>query len=253
MNFLLKNHEYHRTLSFFVSKTNILLFTFLISISFDIIAQNTVSAEIILNDIKNGKSVSYENVTINGVFDMTYMDDKLPELPRKRKWYKGDNSIEQQIEGKISFINCVFEDDVFAYIHDEDTKYTFIANFENDVAFTNCIFNGEALFKYSDFDRKADFSKSEFKDRSTFKYVEFKTYVSFANTTFEEDAIFKYTEFKKGVSFNSTNFRDDLDIKYVDVNGDFDADNMKVNNKIYAKYADINGKSFTKYLLNSKN
>ena len=234
-------------------KTNILLFTLLISFSLCVKAQTSVSAETILNDIKQGKTVSYENVTIRGILDMTYMDDKLPELPRKRKWYNGDNSIEQQIEGKISFINCVFEDDVYAYFHDEDSKYTFIANFENDVAFTNCKFNGEALFKYSDFDRNADFRGSEFKDRTTFKYAEFKTYVSFANTIFDESAVFKYTEFKRGVSFNSANFRDNLDIKYVDVNGDFDATNMKVNNKVDAKYADINGESFTKYLLNSKN
>ncbi len=234
-------------------RTKILLFTLLFSFSLGIKAQTTVSAETILNDIKQGKTVSYENVTIKGILDMTYMEDKLPELPRKRKWYNGDNSIEQQIEGKISFINCVFEDDVYAYFHDEDSKYTFIANFENDVAFTNCKFNGEALFKYSDFDRNADFKGSEFKDRTTFKYAEFKTYVSFANTIFYESAVFKYTEFKRGVSFNSANFRDNLDIKYVDVNGDFDATNMKVSNKVDAKYADINGESFTKYLLNSKN
>lgn len=236
-----------------MKKVNYTLLLFFLSFSACLLAQSTISSETILNDIKNGKTVSYENVTVKGILDMTFMDDKLPDLPRKKKWYNGSNSIEQQIEGKITFINCVFEDDVYAYFHDEDSKYTFIANFENDVAFTNCKFNGEALFKYSDFDRKADFKGSEFNDRSTFKYAEFKTYVSFADTVFEEDAIFKYTEFKRGVSFNSANFRDDLDIKYVDVNGDFDADNMKVNNKIDAKYADINGRSFTKYLLNSKN
>ena len=234
-------------------KTNKWLIILIACISFTTYAQETVSAETILSAIKNGKSVTYTDVTVSGILDMTFMEDKLSELPRKKKWYNGSNSIEQQIEGKVSFVNCVFEDDVYAYFHDEDSKYTFIANFENDVIFTDCTFRGEALFKYSDFEREANFKGSEFKDRTTFKYANFSTFVSFANTVFQEDAVFKYTEFKKGVSFNNATFMDDLDIKYVDVNGEFNAKNMKVNNDIDAKYANINGQSFTKYLMNSKN
>ena len=131
----------------------------------NLVAQKTVDAKDIMSAIKNGKDVSYENVTITGTLDLTFMDEKAPELPKKRKWYKnnGSNSIEEQIEVKVSFVNCVFDDNVFAYIHDEDSEYTFIANFEDDVAFTNCTFKGNALFKYSDFERDADFSGSTFK------------------------------------------------------------------------------------------
>ena len=234
-------------------QTNFWLFIFLICFSTSMYAQTTVSAETILNDIKNGKSITYENVTIKGVLDMTFMEDKLPDLPKRKRWYNNSNSIEQQIEGKVSFVNCVFEDHVYAYFHDEVSKYTFIANFEDNVAFTNCDFKGKALFKYSDFERNADFKGSKFSERTTFKYANFSTHVSFANTIFDEDAVFKYTEFKKGVSFNKALFKDDLDIKYVDVNGDFDASGMKVNRDIDAKYANINGESFTKFLMNSKN
>jgi len=156
-----------------------------------LVAQKTIDAKEILSAIKNGKDVSYENVTITGTLDLTFMDEKAPELPKKRKWYKnnGSNSIEEQIEGKISFVNCVFSDNVLAYIHDEDSEYTFIANFEDDVAFTNCTFKGNALFKYSDFERDADFSGSKFEENTTFKYAKFDKNVSFANTTFDEDAV----------------------------------------------------------------
>ena len=220
-----------------------------------IIAQQTVSASDIINDIKSGKTINYTNVTIIGDFDMTYMNEKLPDLPKKRKWYKngGSNSVEEQIESKISFTNCSFEDNVYAYFHDEDSGYTFIANFENDVAFTNCTFKREALFKYSDFERSADFKGSKFNMRSTFKYAKFHENVSFAGTNFNEDAIFKYSHFKKGVSFNNAVFEDNLDIKYTKIRGDFDTTNMSVSNNIDSKYTNINGKGFSKHLLNRKN
>ena len=220
-----------------------------------IIAQQTVRASDIISDIKSGKTISYNNVTITGDFDMTFMDEKLPNLPKKHKWYKngGSNSIEEQIESKISFTNCTFENNVYAYFHDEDSKYTFIANFENDVTFANCTFKGEALFKYSDFERNADFKESKFNQRSTFKYAKFHENVSFAGTNFNEDAIFKYSHFKKGVSFNNATFEDNLDIKYTKVRGDFDTTNMSVSNDIDSKYTNINGKGFSKHLLNSKN
>jgi len=229
----------------------LLLCTFFLTTS--IIAQQTVKAEEILSAIKNGKDVSYKNVTITGTLDLTFMDEKAPELPKKRKWYKnnGSNSIEEQIEGKVSFINCVFSDNVFAYIHDEDSEYTFIANFEDDVIFKNCTFKGNALFKYSDFERNADFSGSKFEENTTFKYAKFDKNVSFTNTTFDEDAIFKYSEFRNGVSFGDAKFKGNLNLKYTKVNGDFDVKGMDVTYSINSKYTKINGKSFTKYLVNN--
>ncbi|PTM11068.1 MAG: hypothetical protein DA407_02445 [Bacteroidetes bacterium] len=230
-----------------------ILFAFLCSTN--AIAQQTVKASDIMRDIKMGKTVAYDNVTITGTLDMTSMNEKLPDLPKKRSWWKngGSNSVEEQIEGTISFTNCTFEDNVYAYYHDEDSEYTFVANFENDVRFANCTFKGEALFKYSDFERNADFRGSTFNDRTTFKYAKFDEKVSFANTIFDEDAIFKYTEFRSGVSFNKATFNDDLDIKYTKVKGEFDISNMTVSNDIDSKYTKINGKGFNKYVLDSKN
>jgi hypothetical protein len=220
-----------------------------------LVAQKTVNAKDILDDIKNGKNVSYQNVTITGTFDMTFMDGQLSELPKKHKWYNngGSNSIQYQVEGKVSFENCVFEDNVFAYIHDEDSKYTFVANFEDDVQFKNCTFKGNALFKYSDFERSADFNGSKFKENTTFKYAKFNEAANFAGTVFEEDAIFKYSEFRRGVSFNNAKFEENLNLKYTKVNGDFDIKGMDVAYDIDSKYTKINGKGFSKHLLDSRN
>ena len=94
---------------------SLILFAFLCSTN--VIAQQTVNASDIMRDIKMGKTVSYDNVTVTGTLDMTYMNEKLPDLPKRKSWWKngGTNSVEQQIEGSISFTNCTFEDNVYAY------------------------------------------------------------------------------------------------------------------------------------------
>ena len=232
----------------------LIAFVFTLLLTTNLSAQKSVKASNILDDIKQGKNVSYENVTITGTLDMTFMDDKLPELPRRNKWYNngGSNTVKETIEGSVSFVNCVFEDNVFAYIHDEDSKYTFVANFENDVKFENCTFKGNALFKYSAFEGHACFKGSEFQENTTFKYAKFDTKVSFASTTFDEDATFKYTKFKRGVSFNNAKFRSNLNIKYTKVRGDFDINGMDVAYDIDSKYTDINGNGFSKHLLKNR-
>ena len=148
-----------------------LLASLFLSITF--FAQKTVEASDIMKDIKAGKSISYQDATISGTLDFTYMDEAMKKLPSKRKnsWWGNNNSneVKKLIEVKISFINCTFKDDVLAYIPDEDSGYTFTANFEDITIFKNCNFKGKAMFKYSRFERDSDFSGSTFDDDTTFK------------------------------------------------------------------------------------
>ncbi|MGK0413024.1 MAG: hypothetical protein ACJA1B_001226 [Polaribacter sp.] len=239
-------------------------------------SQKNIEASNIMKDLKAGKMVSYKNATIIGVLDFTYMEEALEKLPRKKKnswWNMGDsdNTIKKLIEEKISFINCTFKDDVLAYIPDENSGYTFIASFEDEVIFKNCNFKSKAMFKYSrfesntdftgtnfeddstfkwaKFDKEISFSKTRFTEISTFKYATFKKYVSFTDAVFEDSAVFKYTKFNDGVSFENTNFEEDLNIKYMEVSGNFNLTGMKVGYDIDSKYTKINGRSFNTYLL----
>ncbi|WP_272149438.1 pentapeptide repeat-containing protein [Tenacibaculum aiptasiae] len=240
-------------------------------------AQTKVSASDIIRDVKNGKAVNISNATITGVLDFTFMNEALPKLPKRKRWWNngGSNTIEKQITNKVSFVNCTFTDDVLAYIPHEKSGYTFIANFEDVVTFRDCIFEQKAMFKYSDFESNTDFSNTKFNNDSTFKYAkfdrditfentffdepatfkyaEFKQFVSFANSTFNESATFKYSEFNDGVSFRNVKFQEDLNIKYTKVHGQFDITNMEVAYEIDSKYTKINGRSFSKHLLKSKN
>lgn len=237
------------------TKCRIGIIIFLGIFSIRAFAQNTVKASDIMQDIKDGKSISYENVTIEGTLDFTYMDEKTPDLPERSKWWNngGSNTVEESIGVAISFVNCTFENDVLAYIHVERSGYTFTADFDKDVVFKNCEFSRDAMFKYSDFDRVANFEGTKFQRESTFKYAEFDEKANFSNTNFDDDATFKYTEFDEGVSFRNAVFEESLNIKYMNARGDFDIDGMKVRDDIDAKYTKVNGRSFNAYLLDSRN
>lgn len=96
-----------------------LLFALFLSCTF--FAQKTIEASDIMADIKKGKSITYQNATIVGTLDFTFMDDAMQKLPSKRKssWWSSGNStneVKKLIEVKISFTNCTFKDDVLAYI-----------------------------------------------------------------------------------------------------------------------------------------
>ncbi|WP_462248540.1 pentapeptide repeat-containing protein [Ekhidna sp.] len=217
-------------------------------------AQNTVSASDIMEDIREGKSISYENKTIVGDLDFTYMEDKMPDLPKKSKWWNnGGNTVEESIDVSISFVNCTFQDDVLAYIHDDPSGYTFTADFDRDVIFKNCEFKRNAMFKYSDFDGDVDFSGAKFQRKTTFKYAEFDEPADFSNTYFDDDATFKYAQFDEGASFKDAVFEESWNIKYMKARGDFDIAGLNVRDDIDAKYTKINGRSFTNYLIETRN
>ena len=110
-------------------------------------AQTTVKASDIMKAIKNREDIKYSNVTVSGMLDFTYMDEKAPDLPRRRSWWRngGDNTVNELIKSKITFENVVFENDVIAYFHDDRSEYTFTADFEEDVIFKNCKFEVDQL------------------------------------------------------------------------------------------------------------
>jgi hypothetical protein len=232
--------------------TMLVLFTLFILRAF---TQNTISSSQIMEDIREGKDITYENVVIVGELDFTYMADKMPDLPKKSKWWNNGNTntVEESIDVDIFFKNCTFEKDVLAYIHDDRSGYTFVADFDKNLVFKNCEFKQDAMFKYSDFDGVADFSNSKFQRKSTFKYAEFDEKADFSNTLFDDDATFKYAQFDEGVSFKSAVFEESWNIKYMKARGDFDISGLEVRDDIDAKYTKINGQSFTNYLVNNRN
>ncbi len=230
-------------------KTTMLSFFLMAFFALSVSAQQTVPASEIMDALKKGEAISYSNVTVTGILDFTFMEEKVGDLPRRRRWWKdgGDNTVNEDIESSISFTNVTFQDHVIAYYHNDRTEYTFTADFEKGVKFENCNFKRDAMFKYSVFERGATFTGSQFNGDNTFKYAEFEEEADFSNTFFDDNAIFKYTKFRDGASFNAAKFDRSLDMKYTNVRGDFDTKNMEVRWDMDTKYTEINGRRYRRY------
>jgi hypothetical protein len=240
------------------------------------LAQKTIDGRKISKDAKAGLDIVYENVTVRGVIDFTNYSTEVNNLPEKswRWWGSGSTKKdERMINGKITFRNCIFNDDVIAYILAND-EYLFTASFANDVIFENCTFNNVAAFKYSTFERKAIFRNSRFdeemnfkyaefnreadfteilsNDDANFKYAKFNRHADFSASKVRHEANFKYTKFNKGLSIHEADFGGLLNFKYAQITGEFNSRNAMIND-IDTKYAKVNGSSFTKHLLTSSN
>ncbi len=263
------------------SKTKLmkkLIYSFIIFFSVSTAYQSfgqSVAAQEIIDKALAGEDINYKNVTIDGIIDLTPYMEKKDDLPSSFWSWGSSNSIDNTITGSIYFENCVFKDAFIAYFHDDDSEYTFTADFDNSVVFKNCQFkeaiafkysefarevdfsgsviSGEANFKYAEFEARADFSQVIFNELANFKYAEYSEMVNFANTTFNEEANFKYAEMENGVNFSNALFNDFLNFKYTELEGEVILTNFQVKGDIDTKYTEVNGQDFSTYLLNNRN
>lgn len=238
------------------------------------VAQSRISAETIIDQINQGKSVEYNNVEIEGVLDFTNLENRHLE-ESSGGWFGSSNDIyESDVEVSISFTDCTFLDDVLAYYHDDDEEDTFIANFEEDVTFSGCTFSRASEFKYSDFseeanfqgvvfERAANFKYAEFSEapvftqvvfqnEANFKYAEFPENTSFASVVFEKEANFKYADFPEGATFESAVFNSLANFKYSKFETPLNLDDVAFNGSEDFKYTEVDGEEFTTFLLENR-
>jgi len=216
------------------------------------LAQPTIKASDILQEISDGQSVTHKNVTIEGYLDLTDLKNRRHTESSFDFFGKGNDTYESSVEGALTFINCTFTDDVIAYYHVERDNDTFIAHFEEAVVFQNCTFKRKSEFKYSEFEEKADFSGSVFNREANFKYAEFSETPDFSKTNFRDDANFKYAEFPRGVSFESASFMQLANFKYTKFRTPLNIKNVTFRGEEDFKYTKVDGQSFTAYLLNNR-
>lgn len=236
------------------------------------VAQTKVNAADIIRQINEGHAINYNNVEIAGDLDFTNLESR--ELEHSvTSWFKGDHSnYESTVEVPVSFTNCTFLDDVLAYYNVDGKNDTYVAHFERDVVFRNCVFKEGSEFKYSEFDGEATFagctfndaanfkyaefssgpvfSDARFKSNADFKYAEFSSGPSFSNVKFESGADFKYTEFPRKTSFQKASFHGLANFKYSKFRSPLNMDGVAFDGSEDFKYTEIDGSSFTSYLLN---
>ncbi len=159
-------------------------------------AANRVNADKIINKINRGENIYYKDTTIIGKFDFT----KIKGTDRE------DINIHRSyVNSGITFINCVFEDNVIAYKKSGSDYYKVM--FQRNVSFRGSTFKKIARFRATQFMGKAIFRDVVFKHNANFRSAQFVGNANFKNSKFNRNAIFNNVQFIGRVSFKDTTFR----------------------------------------------
>jgi uncharacterized protein YjbI with pentapeptide repeats len=215
-------------------------------------AQTRVKASDIITQINEGRAVTYNNVEIEGDLDLTDLENRTIERSHISFIDRFNNSptYESTVEVSVNFTNCTFLGDVLAYYHIDRRHETYIAHFEKDAVFKNCIFKKASEFKYSEFNSAATFAGCTFNNVANFKYTEFSQAPLFSDAKFESGADFKYTEFPRETSFEKATFYGLANFKYSKFRSPLNMDGVAFKGSEDFKYTKIDGREFTSYLLN---
>lgn len=221
--------------------------------SFSIKAQSQIKASDIIRQINEGREVKYSNVEIVGDLDLTDLRNRHEQhddswFGRFSDWGGNDTFI-STVEVPLIFSNCTFTGDVLAYYHIDRKDATYLAHFERDVIFKNCVFKRGSEFKYSEFEGSADFTGATFNETANFKYSEFSEGPKFAQVKFEDGADFKYTEFPRNTSFERATFYGLANFKYSKFKSPLNIEKVAFKGSEDFKYTRIDGESFTGYLI----
>ena len=226
----------------------LVLLLFFVFSSF-IIADTQIESQTIIESIKDGEAVQFQNITITGDLDFTELCDKDSTLPEKEETvmekvlgifvdinFEENQEVQCDIEVPIEFIDCTFQDRVVGWVNDEENAISYNAVFQDKVELSNCNFKDEFLFKYSKFNGKTNFSENKFKKAALFKYADFSQSVSFAKSIFSKEANFKYTSFPQNTKFAGSHFKNVANFKYTDFEDFVDFSEVSFNSEANFKY-----------------
>jgi len=195
-----------------------------------------VSAQEILSQINDDRSVDYEKIVLVGDLDLSSLDERVPRAIKIiNSRIKGKIIAKETVfEGRVDFSNTTFEKEAcFLDSSFRDRAYFdgarfcgpcnfSLAEFSNTGAFDGAQFAGPADFNYASFDRVASFARARFQGVSTFYlvgfngiYVDFAGAVFYQNVSFESSKFIAYASFErcrfdKTADFHMTQFGDSL-------------------------------------------
>ena len=198
------------------AKYIILIYLIFISV---VCAEDRIASHSIIDKIKNGITITYDNIIVIGDLDFTQLYDKKAILQEEEKSLaekitsyfidfniSGNKTIQCNVEVPVEFIGCTFQGQVIGWINDEINGISYNAVFHDKAKFSKCIFKEEVLFKYSEFNGKVDFSENNYMKAVLFKYTNFNSSVNFEGSVFTHEANFKYTTFPKETTFMRSQF-----------------------------------------------
>lgn len=190
------------------------------------LADDTVSSSDIIHKLNSGLNIYYENVTIRGPLDFTKISNIAKQTTSRGSMRSAEDKVNRYVvyvEPAISFVNCVFEDEINAYVHryDNDEKVTIISTvFDRHVNFKKCEFRENVNFYYTEIDGECSFDDCIFKKKAEFFEVNFKSNSSFRRTKFFQLTNFKGATFYSSAIFYKTEFfSNETYLDYIDFYG----------------------------------
>lgn len=173
--------------------------SFLLSLFFQSCSNDTsvVSADKIIKQIKEGKSINYKEKRIVGNLDFTKVKKPNKNLVLSTIY----------VEPEIVFVNCVFEDTVTAYNSGNTKHNSAIASFSKNVIFVECEFKKLVDFTQSDFKSQFSLDMSKIEGDANFDGACFKNYASFNSLNVSGNASFVSASFYSCANFRKVLFK----------------------------------------------
>jgi uncharacterized protein YjbI with pentapeptide repeats len=198
-------------------------------------ALTDVPASDILEQIRNGEDVAYENVRITGKLDLSKI--KLETVPNARsardiEWHGLEKEL-KIVESNIIIQNSVFEEDV-------DFSNT---EFRKDIVFSGTSFSSKNdFFLGANFAGNVEFSDTNFAGYTNFRDANFAGDANFWDANFAGDADFSYANFASRATFrNASIFRVLTNVNFRDANF---ASNATFRDANFAGLANFEGANF---------
>ena len=184
-------------------KRKILVAAFLITAAAAYAQKQMTSTELI-NQISQGKSLVYENVTIVGDIDLYNLgaSTQTGQYPENGKTaYVLTNFVKQP----LSFNNCTFQGKLTMCKKAESAteKKEYRVEFTEDVTFKNCIFEKEADFELTNFDKAVSFEGSVFIEQPRFVRMGLYQKPNMQGLKLQKGCLFQFDQSKKEQVFTA--------------------------------------------------
>lgn len=205
-------------------KYSLLAFVVLAQLSCATQNSSTKEDNSIKNLIQKNQPVYIENQTIDELIDFTSFLDK---------HLISEGIYQVNILSGITFKNCVFTKPVTAFKKMNDGS-SVLTSFQGNLSFIGCIFKEDVNFRGSSIKRRTDFTGSTFNESANFEELNCHENAFFNNSIFEGDSRFQNAFFNQKANFMSVECYDTISFQ----NSFFNLELQFSASKFY-KYADF--------------
>ena len=161
-------------------------------------AQQQMASTELANQISQGKSLVYENVSFVGDIDLSNLGTSTPtaQYPENGKTAVVLSNFVRQ---PVSFKNCTFKGKFTLCSKTESAVEIkeYRVEFTENVIFQNCIFEKDTNFELVNFDKAVSFEGSVFKEQPRFVRMGIYQKPNIQGLKLEKDCLFQFDQSKK--------------------------------------------------------